>query len=104
MDINSFFFFDTWFSNILLDSICCLFILSFFIFFNNYFFLAVLGLCCFLGFSLALGSGVCSLAVCRLLIAVASLFVEHGLWGRWASVVGSSQDLEHRFSSCGVWR
>ena len=39
----------------------------------------MLGLCCCLGFSLV--------AVCRLLTAVASLVVEHGLHGVWASVV-----------------
>ena len=48
------------------------------LFFNI--FLAVLGLCCCAGFSLVMASGGCSLgAVCRLLIAVASLVMEHGL-------------------------
>ena len=48
------------------------------LFFNV--FLAVLDLCCCLGFSLAVVRGGYSLAaVCRLLIAVASLVVEQGL-------------------------
>ena len=42
--------------------------------------LAVLGLHCCAGFSLVVASRGCSLiAVCGLLIAVASLFLEHGL-------------------------
>ena len=42
-------------------------------------FLAVLGLCCCVGFSLVVASWCYSLVVvCRLLIAVASLAVEHG--------------------------
>ena len=52
------------------------------IFKNNfiYLFLAVLGLHCCVGFSLIVASGGHSLAtVHRLLIAVASLVVEHGL-------------------------
>ena len=51
------------------------------IFKNNfiYLFLAVLGLCCSVAFSLVVGSRAYSLVVvCRLLIAVASL-VEYGL-------------------------
>ena len=54
-------------------------------------FLAVLGLCCCLGFSLAVVSrGYSPAAACRLLIAVASLVAEQGFmaWG---------------LSSCGVW-
>ena len=55
------------------------------------------------------GSGVYSLVVvCRLLIAVASLVAEHGLWGAQASVVQASglsscgsRALEHRLSGCG---
>ena len=44
-----------------------------------YLFLAVLGLCCWVGFSLAVASGACSLiAVYGLLTEVASLTVEHG--------------------------
>ena len=54
------------------------FSLNIFIYFI-YFILAVLGLCCCSGYSLV--------AVCRFLIAVASLVVEHGLWSVWASVV-----------------
>ena len=45
-----------------------------------YLFLAVLGLHCSAGFSLVVASGGYSLvAVCGLLIAVASLIAEHGL-------------------------
>ena len=45
-----------------------------------YLLLAVLGLCCCAGLSLVVASGGYSLAaVCRLLIAVASLLVEHRL-------------------------
>ena len=43
------------------------------------FLMAVLGLHCCSGFSLAVASGGCSLVVCRLRIAVASLVAEHGL-------------------------
>ena len=51
--------------------------------------LAGLGLRCCAGFSLVSESRGCSLvAVLRLLIAVASLAAQHGLWGAWASVVG----------------
>ena len=44
-----------------------------------YLYLAVLGLCCYMGFSLAVESGDYFLVLCRLLIGVASLFAEHGL-------------------------
>ena len=47
--------------------------------FKNYLFLAVLGLRCCAGFSLAVGSGACSLVAVRWLLAeVASLVAEHG--------------------------
>ena len=47
----------------------------------------MLGLCCDTGFSLVAASGSCSLAaVCRLLVAVVSLVVEHRLQGVPASV------------------
>ena len=55
-------------------------------FFKNnliYFFLAVLGLHCYTGFSLLVASG------CYFLVAVASLVVEHGT-------------LVHRLNSCGA--
>ena len=46
--------------------------------------------------------------VCRLLFAVASMVVEHRLWGKWASIVVarrlgncSSWALEHRLNGCG---
>ena len=45
-----------------------------------YLFMAVLSLCCYVGFALVAASGGYSLAVvCRLLIVVASLVVEHRL-------------------------
>ena len=44
------------------------------------------------------GGGYSLLVVCELLIVVASLMVEHRLWGTWASVV-AAQGL----SSCGLW-
>ena len=60
-------------------------------------------------FSLVAESGGQSLvAVCRLLITVASL-VEHGLQDMWVSVVSAcglrscgSRALEHKPSSCGT--
>ena len=42
-------------------------------------FLAVLGLCCCVGFSLVVASGGCSLVVHGLLIVVADLVAEHRL-------------------------
>ena len=52
--------------------------------------LAVLGLCCCTGVSLV-GSSKCYslVAVCGLHVAVPSLSVEHGLWGKQASVVAA---------------
>ena len=48
----------------------------------------MLGLCCCTGFPLVVVSGVYFLvALHRLFIAVASLAVEHRLWGTRASVV-----------------
>ena len=60
-----------------------------------------------LGFSLvAAGKAYSLAAVCRLLIAVASLITEQGLHGTWASAVVAyglshcrSRTLEHRFSN-----
>ena len=52
------------------------------IFLNNFIslFLAMLSVCCFLGFSVVVASGGCSLvAMLGLLIVVASLVAEHGL-------------------------
>ena len=61
-----------------------------------YLFLAVLGLCCS-GFSVVAASRGCSLvAVCGLLIAVASLVAKHGLQGSQHSVV-----VTRGLSSCG---
>ena len=85
-----------------------------------YLFLAVLGLCCCIGFSLVAESEDCSLVeVCGLLIVVASLAAEHRLSGGRPSVVGAhglstcgSQALEHRlivvhglscFRACGIF-
>ena len=60
---------------------------------------AVLGLCCRTGFSLVVGSwGHSPAMVCELLIAVASLVAEHGLWGPQASEA-ALQGLSH----CGSW-
>ena len=62
-----------------------------FFFFLIYLFLAVLGLCCCMDFSLVAESGSNSLVVvCRLLIVMASL-VKHGLWNTGSRVVA------HRF-------
>ena len=81
------------------------------------FFLALLGLCCCMGwfifsalFSLVAASRSSSpAAVHRFLIAVASLVAEHGLYGVQASVVAAcglsscgSWSLEHRLNSCGT--
>ena len=81
----------------------------FFIFFL-YLFLAVLGLLCYMAFSLFSESrGYFLVAVHRLLIVVASLIAERRLWGMWALAVAarglisySSQALEHRLRSCGA--
>ena len=52
--------------------------------------MTILGLCCYIGFSLVAASGSYSLGVvCRLLVAVVSLVVEHGLEGVQASVVAA---------------
>ena len=51
--------------------------------------MAVLGLCCCVGFSLVLASGGFSLVVVHGVLVVhgGSLVAEHGLYGAWASVV-----------------
>ena len=52
--------------------------------------MAVLGLCCGVGFSLVAASRSCSPVVaCRLLIMVASLTVEHRIQGPWALAVAT---------------
>ena len=52
--------------------------------------LAVLRLpSCVRAFSSCVVRGLLLLAVCGLLIVVASLVAEHRLWGMWASVVGA---------------
>ena len=53
----------------------------------TYLYLAVLGLCCCVNFSLV--------AVCGLLVAVASLVAEYGLEGTWASVVAAPNSRAH---------
>ena len=60
-------------------------------------------------FSSCSEEGLLFIAVCRLLIAVASPVAEHRLQGTWASVVVAcglsscgSWALEHRLSSCGA--
>ena len=84
-----------------------------FVFFNVFiclFIFAALGLhCCTKAFSSCGELGLLFIAVCGLLIVVASLVVEHGLWDTWASVVVAlrlsscgSQALERRLSSCGT--
>ena len=66
-----------------------------------YFFLTALGLCCYVGFSLAVTSTSYSLvAVRRLLIVTASFIVEHQ--AHMAFSLCSSQALEHRLNSCGA--
>ena len=53
--------------------------------------------------------GLSLVVVHGLLIGVASLVADHGLWGMWVSVVAAcrfnscgSQALEHRLNSCGT--
>ena len=63
------------------------------------FFLAVLGLCCCVGFSLVVASRSYTLVAVRgLLVAVASLVAEHRVCGIWASVV-----VARGLSGCGAW-
>ena len=56
------------------------------------------------------GGGYSLLVVCELLVVVASLVVEHRLWGIQASVVAARglgscglQAPECRLNSCGTW-
>ena len=66
----------------------------------SYLFLAVLGLRCSVGFSLAVARGGSSLVVVRgLLTAVAALVAGSGLQGVWASVVCTPWALGHSLSS-----
>ena len=75
-----------------------------------YLFLAVLCLPCHSGISLVVASGGYSLVAVRgFLMVVASLIMDQGLSGTWASVVAahrlihcSSLAVEHRLSSCGA--
>ena len=70
----------------------------------------MLGLYCYTGFSLVAGiRGYLLVVVCRLLIAVASLVVEHEVSGMQASAVVvpvlsscRSQALEDRLSNCST--
>ena len=67
-----------------------------------YLFLVALGLhCCTPAFSSSGEWALLFIAVCRLLIVVASLVVEHGLLVCGLSSCGS-RALERRLSSCGV--
>ena len=76
-----------------------------------YLFLAVLGLCCCIGFSLVSVIRGYSLTVVHgLLTEVASLVAEHRLWSTWAPAVAvcglsscGPQALEHRLNICGPW-
>ena len=61
-------------------------------------FLAALGLCCYVGFSLIALSGSYSGCVNGLLIAVVVLVVEHRLQDAWA-LGAAAQGL----SNCGAW-
>ena len=61
-------------------------------------FMALLGIHCCTVFSLVEVSGGYSTAMLWLIIVVASLIVEHGLWGTRALVVAT-----HGLSSCGFW-
>ena len=76
--------------------------LGFFFKFFIYLFLAVLGLCCYAGFSLVVVSGSYSLVVVHTLLIPGAFLLpaEHWLWGFsscgfWA--------LEQRRNSCGMW-
>ena len=60
--------------------------------------MALLGIHCCTVFSLVEVSGGYSTAMLWLIIVVASLIVEHGLWGTRALVVAT-----HGLSSCGFW-
>ena len=69
----------------------------------------MLGLHCSASFSLVVESRGYSLVVLGLLIALASLVTEHGLWGTQASGAGArglssccSWASEHKLSSCGA--
>ena len=75
---------------------------------SHLFFSVVLGLHCSVSFSLVVESRGYSLVVLGLLIALASLVTEHGLWGTQASGAGArglssccSWASEHKLSSCG---
>ena len=70
--------------------------------FKLYVFLVVLGLCCCMGFPLAAESGGYPVVMVQgLLIAVASVVVEHRLEVHGLSSF-SSQALEHSLSGCGT--
>ena len=60
--------------------------------------MALLGIHCCMVFSLVAVNGGYSVAVLWPLIVVASLLVEHGLWGTRALVVAT-----RGLSSCGFW-
>ena len=60
--------------------------------------MVLLGLHGCTGFSLVASEGCSLVAVHRLFFVVASLIVEHRLWGTWTSVA-----VAHGLSSCGSW-
>ena len=65
--------------------------------------LSVLGLCCCTrAFSSCGEQGLLFIAVRGLLIVVASLVAEHGLWCAGFSSCGS-RALQRGLSSCGAW-
>ena len=67
-------------------------------------FLAVLDLCCYMGFYCSCGGcGLLCIVLHRLLIAVASLVAEYGGLGCVNFSCCSAWALEHRLSSCGGW-
>ena len=47
--------------------------------------------------------GFSPVVVCRLLLVVASLIVEHGALGHLAVSSCGPRALEHRLNSCGAW-
>ena len=66
--------------------------------------LAVLGLCCHVGFSPGAVSGGHPLAVVRgSLIAEASLVGDHRLWGVQSALYMGSAVAASRLSSCDAW-
>ena len=70
---------------------------------NNYLFLAMLGLCCCMGFSLvAVSRGYSLLAMPAFLIMAGSLSGAQAL-GLASFSSCDSQAVDHRLSTCGAW-